>query len=62
MGGFSAAAKAIVIIDAMDSKHEKSRSASNPKDSREGSSGVKRFFSLNRKNSVGELSSFEFGN
>lgn len=49
-----AAAKAIVIIDAMDSKHKKSQSTSNAKDNREGSSGVKRFFSLNKKNSVRE--------
>ncbi|KIM48039.1 hypothetical protein M413DRAFT_16082 [Hebeloma cylindrosporum] len=49
---FPAAAKAIVIIDAMGSKHKKSQSTSNPKDSREGSSGVRRFFSLNKKNSI----------
>jgi len=53
-----AAAKAIVIIDAMDSKHKKSQSTSNPKDSREGSSGVRRFFSLNKKNSVREFPPF----
>ena len=51
----SPAAKAIVIIDAMDSKHKKTQSTSNPKDSREGSSGVRRFFSLNKKNSVREF-------
>jgi hypothetical protein len=54
IGETSAAAKAIVIIDSMDSKHKKSRSTSNHKDGREGSSGVRRFFSLNRKNSVEE--------
>ncbi|KDR85162.1 hypothetical protein GALMADRAFT_204710 [Galerina marginata CBS 339.88] len=47
----SSAAKAIVIIDAMDSKHKKSRSTSGPKQTGEGSSGVRRFFSLNRKSS-----------
>ncbi|CAA7266600.1 unnamed protein product [Cyclocybe aegerita] len=46
----SPAAKAIVIIDAMESKHKKSQSASKNKE--EGSSGLKRFFSLSRKNSV----------
>jgi hypothetical protein len=56
MENFPAAAKAIVIIDAMDSKHKKSQSTSNPKDSREGSSGVRRFFSLSKKNSVREFS------
>ena len=52
-----AAAKAIVIIDSMDSKHKKSQSTSNSKDGREGSSGVRRFFSLNKKNSVREFPS-----
>ena len=48
----SPAAKAIVIIDALESNDKKKRSASNPRDA-EGSS-VRRFFSLNRKNSVSE--------
>ncbi|KAF9569734.1 hypothetical protein CPC08DRAFT_756716 [Agrocybe pediades] len=46
----SSAAKAIVVIDALDSKHKKNKSVSSPKQS-EGGSGVRRFFSLNRKNS-----------
>ncbi|KAJ3516791.1 hypothetical protein NLJ89_g910 [Agrocybe chaxingu] len=47
----SPAAKAIVIVDAMESKHKKSQSASASKNKEEGSSGLKRFFSLSRKNS-----------
>ncbi|RXW13987.1 hypothetical protein EST38_g11867 [Candolleomyces aberdarensis] len=50
----SHAAKAIVIVDALESKHKKSKSASATKETGEGS-GVRRFFSLNRKNSVREL-------
>jgi len=53
----SPTAKAIVAIDAVDSKHKKNRSTSAAKDKEgEGTpSGVRRFFSLNRKNSVREL-------
>ncbi|KAF8973732.1 hypothetical protein BDZ97DRAFT_1776521 [Flammula alnicola] len=47
----SPAAKAIVIIDAMESKHKKSQSTANSKESSEGRSGVRRFFSLNKKHS-----------
>ena len=48
----SPVAKAIVIMDAMDSK-KKNQSTMEPKESREGSStGFKQFFSLNKKNSV----------
>ena len=50
----SPAAKAIVIMDAMDSKKKK-RSTMEPKESVEGSMGFKQFFSLNRKNSVSEF-------
>ncbi|KAF8167936.1 hypothetical protein B0H34DRAFT_38332 [Crassisporium funariophilum] len=46
----SPAAKAIVIIDAMESKHKKSRSTQ-LKDNGEGRTAVKRFFSLSKKNS-----------
>jgi len=46
----SPAAKAIVIIDAMDSKQKK-RSTMQPKENGEGNTGLKRFFSLNKKNS-----------
>lgn len=49
----SPAAKAIVIIDAMDSKRKK-RSTLQPKESDKGSTGLKRFFSLNKKNLVSE--------
>jgi hypothetical protein len=52
----SPAAKAIVIIDAMDSKQKK-RSTMQPKESGEGRTGLKRFFSLNKKNLVSEESS-----
>jgi hypothetical protein len=45
----SPAAKAIAIIDAMDSKQKK-RSTMQPKESGEGRTGLKRFFSLNKKN------------
>ncbi|KAF9478042.1 hypothetical protein BDN70DRAFT_880472 [Pholiota conissans] len=50
----SPAAKAIAVIDAMESKHKKSRSAAVLREGGEGgsSSGVRRFFSLSRKNSV----------
>lgn len=44
-------AKAIAIMDAVNSKHKKSRSASNNKAVSEGVGNVRRFFSLNRKNS-----------
>lgn len=44
-------AKAIVIMDAVNSKHKKSRSASNNKAVSEGVGSVRRFFSLNKKNS-----------
>ena len=55
----SPAAKAIVIIDAMDSKKKK-RSTTESKESNEGSStSFKQFFSLNKKNSVSEFF-FEF--
>ncbi|KJA26176.1 hypothetical protein HYPSUDRAFT_199376 [Hypholoma sublateritium FD-334 SS-4] len=47
----SPAAKAIVILDAMDSRHKKSRSTANAKESRQGTLGLKRFFSLSKKNS-----------
>ena len=50
----SPAAKAIVIMDAMDSKKKK-RSTMEPKESSEGSTGFKQFFSLNKKNSVSEF-------
>lgn len=43
----SPAAKAIVIIDAMDSKRKK-RSTMQPKENSEGNTGLKRFFSLNK--------------
>ncbi|KAF8807568.1 hypothetical protein BYT27DRAFT_7256149 [Phlegmacium glaucopus] len=43
----SPAAKAIVIIDAIDSKRKK-RSTMQPKESHEGSTGLKRFFSLKK--------------
>ncbi|KAJ2918986.1 hypothetical protein MD484_g1380, partial [Candolleomyces efflorescens] len=46
----SQAAKAIVIVDAIESKHKKSKSTSATKETGEGG-GVRRFFSLNRKNS-----------
>ncbi|KAF6766363.1 hypothetical protein DFP72DRAFT_866284 [Ephemerocybe angulata] len=45
------AAKAIVVVDAIDSRHKKNRAASANKEIAEGGSGVRRFFSLNRKNS-----------
>lgn len=48
-------AKAIAIMDAVNSKHKKSRSASNNKAVSEGVGNVRRFFSLNRKNSVSEF-------
>lgn len=48
----SSSAKAIAVIDAVESKHKKSRSQNIPKDGREGGSGVRRFFSLNRKTTV----------
>lgn len=51
--GPSPAAKAIVIIDAMEAKH-KTRSMGVAKEMKAGGSGLKRFFSLNRKNSVRE--------
>ena len=54
----SPAAKAIVIMDAMDSRKKK-RSTMEHKESSEGSTGLKQFFSLNRKNSVSEFF-FEF--
>ena len=50
----SPAAKAIVIIDAMDSKQKK-RSTMQPKERGEGRTGLKRFFSLNKKNLVSEF-------
>jgi len=50
----SSTAKAIVVIDALESKHKKSKSTSNSKQV-EGGSGVRRFFSLNRKNSVSKF-------
>ena len=50
----SPAAKAIVIMDAMDSRKKK-RSTMEPKESSEGSTGLKQFFSLNRKDSVSEF-------
>jgi hypothetical protein len=49
----SHAAKAIVIMDAMDSKKKK-RSTMEPKESSEGSTGLKQFF-LNKKNSMSEF-------
>ena len=49
----NANAKAIAIMDAVNSKHKKSRSAPNNKAVSE--SSVRRFFSLNKKNSVSEL-------
>lgn len=58
----SPAAKAIVILDAMDSRHKKSRSTANAMDSRQGATGLKRFFSLSKKNSVRECSLAGFGN
>lgn len=49
-------AKAILIMDAMNTKHKKSQSSSISKTAKEGGgSGVRRFFSLSRKNSVSEL-------
>ncbi|KAF9042122.1 hypothetical protein BJ165DRAFT_1415930 [Panaeolus papilionaceus] len=55
MSGTSKLSKsAIVIIDAMDSKHKKAKSTSQTKDSssdRSTGGGVRRFFSLHRKNS-----------
>jgi hypothetical protein len=51
----SPAAKAIVIIDAMDSKQKKQWTMQ-PKESGERSAGLKQFFSLNKKNSVSEFS------
>ena len=50
----SPAAKAIVIMDAMNSK-QKRRSTMLPKEGGEGSTGLKQFFSFNKKNSVSEL-------
>ena len=47
-------AKAIVILDAIESRHKKSRSMANAKESRQGASGLKRFFSLSKKNTVRE--------
>ena len=50
----SPAAKAIVIMDAVDSK-KKRRSTMEPKEGSEGSTSLKQFFSLNKKNSVSEF-------
>lgn len=50
----SPAAKAIAVIDAVESRQKKSKAASVNKEMAEGGGGVRRFFSLNRKNSVRE--------